>query len=53
MKKIYAEGPEIIVHVWDEADVITASFGDDNVGYWDGSWFGNKNGGTNGGDING
>ncbi len=52
MKKIYAERPEIIVYIWNEDDVITASFGDDNVGYWDGTWFGN-NGGTNGGENNG
>jgi hypothetical protein len=54
MKKIYEERPEIIVRLWNSDDVVTASYGDDNVGFWSENWFGNTNGGgTNGGDIDG
>ena len=51
MKKVYAEGPEIVVRLLNCDDVITTSYGDDNLGFWNETWFGNTNGGTNGGDF--
>jgi hypothetical protein len=43
MKKFYAESPVLTVKLFDQADVLTISYGDDNVGSW-GGWF--ENGGS-------
>ena len=47
MKKFYEQAPTLIVTVFANADVITTSYEDDNVGGWSTAWFGG-----NGGDNN-
>ena len=45
MKKFYAQSPMLTVQLFENADVLTISYGDDNVGHW-GGWFG-ESGGSN------
>ena len=48
MKKFYAESPILTVSVFENTDVLTISYGDDNMGGWAGSWFGATGGANNG-----
>ena len=44
MKKFYEQAPLLIVTVFDNADVVTTSYQDDNVGGWSTVWFGGNGG---------
>lgn len=47
MKKFYQEAPMLTVTVFENADVVTVSYQDDNVGGWNSGWLTGNGGGSN------